>query len=587
MAHETDRARLTLLDRFQIWKDPIQGVAIVQARERLKMFGYDGAQPGTKRGRSGGRGKNASSENWRSNRDRVAMMWDARDVVRNFGILRGIVARIVQYTADRVQYVAETGEEEMDSLYQDYFHNWCQGADITGRHRLGQLVWLMFWSMLVDGDHGWNLIEVESGGERALKVQAIEGDRIGDPSDTSTTDPKYISGIVVDDFGAPKEYKIFKRDRQGTRYDFEGMIPAEQFIHFFDPSRVDQYRGVTALATAIAPARDLYEIYRAEQLGAKWQIGHAGFIEDETIRDGGTSAWGEEGNGPAGGDTYDVQPGMIRRLQKGQKVQFAPGTNRPSGAFMALVEVMVREISSGTNFPYGFLYDMSAFSGHTGRVEIAQAMRGIRRYQNIIGEKLDAVRDVVLGRGIALGDLPPHPKWKSGHWGFGPTLTGDYGHDTTANLAMLNAGLISASDLVAETGKSFEDVVRRQASEVMFMQRIASETGVPIELMSNRLNAPTQALAAMNTPPPAPPSGMVEQGIDMKPLIELLKQVGEGVIDRESAIANVQLMYGVSRADAQAMVPEVSPTATAAGNSQMGKYGGKFGDSNRKVQKKA
>lgn len=69
---------------------------------------------------------------------------------------------------------------------------------------------------------------------------------------------------------------------------------------------------------------------------------------------------GEGGRADSPG-TVEMKAGKIQRLSQGEDIQFAPGTNRPSGAFMALVQVMVREIASGLNMPYGFLYDMTAF----------------------------------------------------------------------------------------------------------------------------------------------------------------------------------------------------------------------------------
>ena len=182
-------------------------------------------------------------------------------------------------------------------------------------------------------------------------------------------------------------------------------------------------------------------------------------------------------------------------------------------------------------------------------------MRSIRRYQKLLSEKaLDPLRDRVIGLGVAMGELPPHPQWRNGRWGFGRSLTGDYGHDTTANLQLLQAGLVTASDLIAETGQSFEEVVRRSASEVAYLQRVATETGVPIELITQRLPAPTQSLAAMAEPPQPPPPG--PQGLDVKPLLELLKNVGEGILDRESAIINLMNLYGVERNAAEKMIPD-------------------------------
>ena len=236
---------------------------------------------------------------------------------------------------------------------------------------------------------------------------------------------------------------------------------------------------------------------------------------------------------------------------------------------MNLVHAIVREMSMGLNFPYGFLYDMSTFGGHASRIEIAQAQRCIRRFQKLLKEQaLDPVRNAVLGLGISEGVIPPHPQWQNGRWGFGASLSGDYGNDTTANLQKLNAGLITASDLISEGGQTFEEVVRRQATEVQYMQRVASETGVPIELFTARLTGATEMLAAMNTPPPAPPAGLVEAQVDVKPMIDILKNVGEGIMDRESAIQALMQMYGMSKGEANKVVPEyhepVAPAAPAA-----------------------
>jgi lambda family phage portal protein len=551
---------MNLLDRAISFVSPEAGVRRGLAREQLRLFGYDAALPGVKRGRSGSAQKNASSENWRSARDRIALMWDARDVTRNFAILRGMVARITQYVCDGTSYISQTGDDQVDAAYQNYFNSWARSADLTGRHNFGDLVTMAFWAMLVDGDHGWNILTLpDSRGVQRIQLQAIESDRIGNPYNPAETNQgNKIGGIEVDEQGRPLIYSIYKRSRLTVQYTHEQDIPAAQFIHLFDPQRVDQYRGVTALATAIAPARDLYEIYEFEKQAAKWQVGHAGVIKvADPFKNNSVSQWddrkSETGTGPG---TMEMVPGKILRLTQGEDVTFSPGTNRPNGAFLNLVQTMIREMSMGMNMPYGFLYDMSTFGGHASRIEIAQAQRCIRRYQRLLKEQaLDPVRDAVLSLGIALGDIPSHPSWQNGRWGFGSSLSGDYGNDTAANMQKLQMGLVTASDLISETGQTFEEVVRRQATEVQYMQRVASETGVPIELMSQRLAGATDQLAAMNTPP-QPPSSLMETGTDVKPLLDILKNVGEGIMDRQSAITSIVSLYGLNPAEVDKMVPE-------------------------------
>ncbi len=564
--------KINFLDRAISFVNPRAGVDRGIARQQLKMFGYDAANPGVKRGRSGSAAKNASSENWRSSRDRINLMWDGRDVTRNFAILRGMMLRIVQYVCDGTTYISQTGDEEIDNAYQQYFNEWAKTADITGRHNFGDLVMMAFWGMLIDGDHGWNMLTMPDPSNprvQTLKIQPIEADRIGNVYNPSeTNEGNKIGGLVVGDMGEVLAYEIYKRGRLNVQYTKEMDVPAEQFIHLFDPTRVDQYRGVSALATAIAPARDLYEIYEFEIQGCKYQIGWGGFVKvADPYKEGSISQWDDEITDARGNPTGTVkmQPGLIRRLSAGEEVQFAPGTNRPNGAFLNLVQTMVREMAMGLNFPYGFLYDMSTFGGHASRIEIAQAQRGIRRFQKLLKEQaLDLVRDKVLGLAIGQGLLPAHPAWRKGSWGFGASLSGDYGNDTSANLAKLNAGLITASDLISEGGKTFEEITRRQATEIQYQQRVASETGVPIELLTARLSGATEMLAAMNTPPPPPPAGLVEAQVDVKPMIDILKNVGEGVMDRESAINAIMQMYGLSKAEADKIVPDYQEPVVAA-----------------------
>jgi len=565
---------MNLLERTIASIAPERALHRAIARDRLKYFSHDAANPGRRRGGSGGRMKNASSESWRMGRDRIELLWDARDLHRNFGILQGMVSRIVQYATDDILYIASTGDKVADGEYQAFMREWGERCDVTGRHQLGQLLRMAETAMLVDGDHGWNMVDVEEAGEFQIRIQPIEADRIGNvlnPADAGN--PLCIGGVNIDEVGRVLSYAIYKRDRITSNVTFEHEVPADSFLHIFDPWRVDQYRGVSALAAALAPARDLYEIASAEMQAAKWQVGHAGMIyTDDPYKPGNDSAWNTSDATAGGGSSGASRPseismkaGKVLRLVQGEKIQFAPGTTRPSGAFMALYSATVRAICQPLNMPYGFLYDMSALSGHTGRVEIAQATRAIARLQKLlVAQALNPVRDRVLSRAIATGQLGFHPNWRQGRWGFGATLTGDYGNDVQAKLALLNAGVITVSDMISDNGGNFEDVARRAASEVKFYQGLAAETQVPIELITARLTNPTQTLAAINTPPSPPPQGLVPQGADTKPLLEVLKQAGEGTMDRKAAVATLVTLYGIAPQDAELMVPRPAPRPDAS-----------------------
>ena len=198
---------------------------------------------------------------------------------------------------------------------------------------------------------------------------------------------------------------------------------------------------------------------------------------------------------------------------------------------------------------------------------------------------LDPLKDKVLRRGIALGLIPSHPKFGTGRWSFGPDITGDVGHDTNADISLLQAGIFSESYLIeGKYGGDFEEHAYQQAREITTRQRIAQETGVPIELQTSRLAGATAQIAAMNSrgdpdaegavmdqaapdqaapaaeeagAPPVPAGLAAAHGKDaVKGLIEVMKRLNLGELTREQAVQILVASYGMDLSEAEMVVPE-------------------------------
>ena len=103
--------------------------------------------------------------------------------------------------------------------------------------------------MLVNDDNDWNMpILPDASGTPTLKIQPIEADRMGNVCNPAeTNEGNKIGGILVGEMGEPLAYEIYKRGRLNVQYTKEMEVPAQQFIHLVDPTRVDQYRGITAI----------------------------------------------------------------------------------------------------------------------------------------------------------------------------------------------------------------------------------------------------------------------------------------------------------------------------------------------------
>lgn len=548
---------------------PTYALSRAVSRSKLTFFGYDAADPGIRRGSSGGMGKNAGSETAQMSQDRLKLMWDARDLERNMPIIRCVLDRTSQYVCGQIRYQAATLDPEADREYEAYWNHWCENvADATGRHNFRMLVELAFRSMLRDGDFGFAL--VRNGPD--LQLQCIEADRIGDPSKVSMmNDQFYVQGIRVDAAGRPVAYDVYQRERGSNRYIPDAEIPAEQFFFLSKPLRTDEYRSVSWLAPVLAQARDLYEMFAFERGAAKWAASIAGVITtpNPNLMGGSGSAgiWDGVNLTPDGKPAEEVLGNRLLRLRPSENVTPFNTGNRPSGAFQAYIEMAIRDISMGLNVPYGF-FNMAQFGGATVRLEAMQLDRTFNRYQEILVSKvLNKVKREVLQNAIALGQVRSTEFWDLGRWQFGSRLTADTGYDTDANLQLLGYGLKSASSIAGEQGLDMEEVTAEIIKESMFVRDNAQMAGLPIELIAPaRFPDATNQLAAVvaaATPQEAPSAGDIGEG-GMKTVLEILQNVAGGMLPRDEAVELLVASYGFTPEAAQKIVPKLMKTAVSA-----------------------
>ena len=562
---------LNFLERAIAVVSPQTAFSRAEARAALTFFGYDSANPGPLRGRSGGMGKNSSSESAKNQQDTIKIMWEARDVSRNGTLLGGVLRRTVRYCIPKISYQSRTGDRAVDKIYEDYYHDWCKRADLTGRHGMRKLVRQSLYAMMRDGDFGFNKRRVPvGGGKMELRLQSIEADRIGNVLEAGAAgyQENYIRGLTLGEDGEIASVRIYKRNRLGLQYTFEAEIPGTEFIHLADPDESDKYRPPSWLQPALADARDLHEIWGFVKQRCKFASMHSGFITGsggDKYSKAGFGSWDNQEDKildkPA---SLNAAAGLIRDLRgTDSEIKWAPAMNEPAGAFMNLFETGIRKVAVALDLPYGFVWDMSVFGGVTARLETMSADRLFSDKRMLVDDKvLTPTKNEVLELGIMNRDIPPHPNYRQGKFLFGARLTADVGHETAALVQARDAGFTTTSRIQEEWyDEDFDEVTETQCSEVLHKQETAGMTGVPIELQDQSKPGATALLAAINTPPEPPPPplpGMVgEQGDKgVQPLLDVLKSVGEGTMDRESAINTVMQLYGLNYRDADNMVPE-------------------------------
>lgn len=120
-------------------------------------------------------------------------------------------------------------------------------CDTAGRHSLDMMLRLCEARATVAGDHCF--LEVDDG-----TMQAIESDRVLTPQGDKEG---VVHGVRLDKRGRSLAYAV--HGRKGTGYTFERWVPAASTVWRGYYDRFDQVRGISPMAPALNPLRDLHE----------------------------------------------------------------------------------------------------------------------------------------------------------------------------------------------------------------------------------------------------------------------------------------------------------------------------------------
>ena len=448
------------------------------------------------------------AESSQNQRDRVVMMYEAQDLVQNFPEAREISRKFGTYLTPN-EYSPTTGDRDYNQTISEYFHAWCKTCDVTNRHSFKKLVQLAAEERPVDGDCGF---VIRRSGE-GLKLQLVPATRIGNPNDTAVASNNYFQGIITNDFGQPVAYRIFRVTRDGVYFGAED-IPANQFCHYMDPFRVDQYRGITDFHAAIQTARMLHDILQAEKAGVRFSSQQAALIFNDrgTANPRNLFQPNPALSLPNGQQQKNelTEVGMIRYFQNSDRVEVMP--SRPSQAFTGFVQHLMHEIALGVGVPEGVLFGTQDYKGPSVRAEFAAADRVFTRQQGVLTDKvLDPIKDAVIIDAIARGEIPPPPllagetmvhalrRATSGEWRFPAKLSIDVGRESAANMNENRQGAKSLQEIAAEEGTDAFTRLEQIAIEAAYVKQLAEKYGVPetaIRLTTNSLPSTPAAAAA-------------------------------------------------------------------------------------------
>jgi lambda family phage portal protein len=392
-------------------------------------------------------GWSAPSSNFASIVTPAILLQRARDEYRNSGWMRRAVELLA---VDAVGGgIKPQFRSENRRAAQAEFDRWSEQADATGRFDLYGLENLVVQTTAIDGECLVRIVPAP-GLRVPIQLQVLGCEFL----DSSRVDDRTLNGIEYNTNGRRVAYWLYQK-HPATFPDMRSVrIPAEQVCHLFRPVQPGVERGVSWLAPALLPSRELREYFEAQLTKQKISALFCGFAISP---DGSNPLNAVQG---ANGFTASMEPGTMALLNGTQSVEFAepPGC----GDFDPFVRAQLRLIASALNVPYELLAgDLSGVTFASGRHALLAYRRVLEFIQHhlMVHQLLRPVLATWLRMATALDILPGTPDtYNSVRW-IGPVLSAlDPKAETQAQIMRVRAGFTSRSEVVSQDGWDSETI---------------------------------------------------------------------------------------------------------------------------------
>jgi len=455
-----------------------------------------------------------------------------------------------------------TGDDETDSRILEAWSKFSESPEATGMMDMREMQQQMIDSLLFYGDCG--LVVGKD------QVQFIDGSRIGNPSGefTSSEESEFQNGVEIDNIGKPVSYVVGNRV-SGTLRDTK-IIPARDFIPFLRRIRPNQYRGVPELAPVINTLQDCDEYDRVEMMAAKVSASLAVAVKRENSYEFELQNRLDGSEQDALGNLEEFEPGRFHYLEPGEDISVIGANGRPNVDGIQWVSYLLRKVGSAVGIPLEFLLmeiGGSSFSASQGVV--LQYQQTVESYQSDLIRVMNRLYRRWLSQQIAAGKIevsaaanPFTVRWQR------PAFRWiNKAAQVKADMEYFRAGAMSLDDITAPFGYTAEEVMTRKAQNIVQAKKIAKENnlGSWYDLVNFYSTSASANFSELTTQEQfkSQREGAEESEVVVEPLItkigvggvqaigDLLKSLGEGLIDVEQVVTMLTSIFGLSEEQAR------------------------------------
>jgi len=411
----------------------------------------------------------------------------ARDLSQNNDYARKYlqlqVANVVGSKGITLQVKARTTKGKLDQkanrIIEAGWAEWSRARNCSWDSRLSfiEMQRLFIETAARDGECLVRIIRDDS--KFGIKLQFLDTNRLDESTNKDLGDGRFVRmGIEFNSKGKPVAYHLLvDPDNTYNPSAKTERVPAENIIHAFKGERPEQIRGATWMASAMSRLNMLGAYEEAELVAARVGASKMGFYTSPA----GDSYVGEEDE--YGNLISEAEAGIFEQLPAGTSfTTFDP--QHPTSAFKDFNKAILRGISGGLGVSYNSLSSdlegVSFSSIRSGTLEerdqyrvkqdwmiehfmvriyeewlFHQCLKNTFNYSIVDFDKLNTVR------------------WQPRGWSWV-----DPSKDIKASQEAINAGIKTASEVIAEQGGDIEDIYDQLAYE----QQLAVDKGLNLSI---------------------------------------------------------------------------------------------------------
>ena len=387
-------------------------------------------------------------------------------------------------------------DERANFLIQEAFGDWSykKNASVTRKLSWIDLQRLFIATVARDGEALVRIVRPFNNSHQ-ISLQFLEVDHLDEYLNVPQLENgnQIRMGVELNPWREPVAYYLLAGNPGDYNYLSGSMrynrIPASEIIHAFIQDSPEQTRGLPWMVTAMIRMKMIGGYEEAEIIAARVGACKMGFF---TSPDG--QGYAGDGTDSNGNTITEAEPGTFEQLPDG--VDFASfNPDHPAGNFAPFMKAILRGISSGLGVPYTALSsDLEGVSYSSIRQGVIQERDEYKTIQTwMIEQFCEPVFEAYLDTALLIGKIPlPYSKFSQ----FNKPVFHPRGwqwvdpqSDVNANLVAVQSGFKSRTEVCAEQGKDFIDVVSQLAKE----KDLADSLGVTLEPIKTIVTEKTAA----------------------------------------------------------------------------------------------